>query len=237
MRVGSGDLSNIAGQSIEGMQGVASLANRVHLLIKLAGSLAQLAKISGISESAIRSWRDGKSDPGVSNVVTLAEATGVRIIWLVTGDEPVFRSLTESDLANLEAAFNEYWHGFDDEIRRELALVRFAADYARGQGVKRVPGILRFDLGQFSDWVINRRARRPPAKIDLNPPFCVLSENAVIRAFRTVEDSLGAESRKYDLYIKEAMILQFAREETRQELEKLEGLTESDSSEEPKAGE
>ena len=236
MKVGSGHMSNVAGQSTEGMQGVDRLPNRMHLLISLAGSVAELARISGISESAIRSWRDGRSDPGVSNVVALAEATGVHVLWVVTGDEPVFKSLSESDLVNLEAAFEDYWHGFDDEIRREVALVRFAADYARGQHVKRVPGILRFDLGQFSDWVINRQASRPPAKLESDPPFYVLSENAVISAYRTVENSLGAESRKYDLYTKEAMILQFAREETRQELEKLEGATESDSPEEPKPG-
>ncbi|UTW12962.1 helix-turn-helix domain-containing protein [Marinobacterium rhizophilum] len=62
---------------------------RIAELITLAGSVSKLARMAGISESVVRKWRDGKSDPSRLNLVALSEATGVAIAWLTKGEGPM----------------------------------------------------------------------------------------------------------------------------------------------------
>lgn len=60
--------------------------DRVELLIRLHGSAAEVARLCGVSESVLRKWRGGESDPSRSHLVALALGTGASIQWLATGE-------------------------------------------------------------------------------------------------------------------------------------------------------
>lgn len=65
-----------------------------------------MAKKAGISTSVLRKWRAGGSEPTMSSLVRMAEAGGVDLAWLITGDGPqeghALRAAPTPDLALLE---------------------------------------------------------------------------------------------------------------------------------------
>lgn len=65
-----------------------AFAQRVILLIKEAGSASELARKCGVSESVVRKWAGGRSDPSRLNLLSLAEGTQSEFKWLVTGEGP-----------------------------------------------------------------------------------------------------------------------------------------------------
>lgn len=52
------------------------------------GSVSALALAIHRSESAVRKWLRGQSEPSVTDLRALCEVTGTRIEWLVTGKGP-----------------------------------------------------------------------------------------------------------------------------------------------------
>lgn len=50
------------------------------------GSAAELAKVLNEEDSRVRNWTNGSSVPPLRDVARLAEAFGVTIDWLVTGE-------------------------------------------------------------------------------------------------------------------------------------------------------
>lgn len=65
------------------------LPARIHQLIELEGGVCALAERCGFSEGAVRNWRDGRSDLSRERCVTMAQALGVSLIWLVAGEGPM----------------------------------------------------------------------------------------------------------------------------------------------------
>jgi transcriptional regulator with XRE-family HTH domain len=61
-------------------------AVRIRLLINRAGSTHALARCCGVSESTVRNWRDGHSDMSRGRCVVLADAMGISLLWLITGE-------------------------------------------------------------------------------------------------------------------------------------------------------
>ena len=61
-------------------------ASRVESLVKEFGSVAEVARKCGLSETVVRKWRNGVSDPSRSNLVALARAANVSLVWLATGE-------------------------------------------------------------------------------------------------------------------------------------------------------
>lgn len=57
--------------------------------IDLMGGVAAAARKLGLAETTIRNWRYGRTDPQRAHLVGVAEAAGVRLAWLVSGDEPI----------------------------------------------------------------------------------------------------------------------------------------------------
>jgi len=57
---------------------------------KPQGGVAEIARICGLSEGVIRSWRDGGSDPSRIRCIQLAEGTGVSLLWVVAGIGPMW---------------------------------------------------------------------------------------------------------------------------------------------------
>jgi phage repressor protein C with HTH and peptisase S24 domain len=66
-------------------------AGRLREAIASYNSTSEAARRTGCSESALRKWLDGKSEPTRKNLVSLAEATGVNVEWLATGTGPKYR--------------------------------------------------------------------------------------------------------------------------------------------------
>lgn len=68
--------------------GRTAFARRIRALISEHGSAGAVARLTGVSESVVRKWRDGLSDPSREHIVALARAANVAIAWLAAGDGP-----------------------------------------------------------------------------------------------------------------------------------------------------
>lgn len=61
---------------------------RLNRTLKKKGiSGSRLAKELGIAETAVRSWRTGKTEPRGDNLIKLADYLGVTPAWLKFGDK------------------------------------------------------------------------------------------------------------------------------------------------------
>lgn len=65
--------------------------DRLQKLVLIAGSANALAKKSGISQSGIQRYMKG-GEPTRKMLITLAECTGVSLLWLMTGEGSEFDS-------------------------------------------------------------------------------------------------------------------------------------------------
>ncbi len=68
---------------------VERIAERISTLIRMAGSASALARMCGVSESVVRKWRDGQSEPSLAHCNALAKGSGVMLSWLATGEGPM----------------------------------------------------------------------------------------------------------------------------------------------------
>ncbi|MBU2967091.1 S24 family peptidase [Amphritea sp. 2_MG-2023] len=59
-----------------------SFPDRMNVLCDKAGGGAALARMAGVSESVVRKWRQGESEPNLSKLLALADAAGVSVAWL-----------------------------------------------------------------------------------------------------------------------------------------------------------
>jgi transcriptional regulator with XRE-family HTH domain len=77
-------------------QEIGGFAARLRQVLQVHGSASGLAKAIGRSEGAVRKWLRGESEPNVTDLRTLSQATQTRVEWLVSGEGP--RQMTgESD--------------------------------------------------------------------------------------------------------------------------------------------
>lgn len=63
-----------------------NFADRIDTAVNTIGGISKAAAIIGVSYPTIGRWKDGSSDPKLSNMVAFAKAAGVTLDWLVTGD-------------------------------------------------------------------------------------------------------------------------------------------------------
>lgn len=66
-----------------------SFADRIEALVNIAGSNSEFARLCGVSESVVRKWRRGESDPSREHLITIAKAFNVNLLWLATGEGPM----------------------------------------------------------------------------------------------------------------------------------------------------
>jgi transcriptional regulator with XRE-family HTH domain len=69
-----------------------SFTDRIQEIIKLVGSAEKLASSSNMSAVVIGRYLSGKTDPSRKKIIALAEAVGVNIEWLATGNGPKKKS-------------------------------------------------------------------------------------------------------------------------------------------------
>jgi transcriptional regulator with XRE-family HTH domain len=58
-------------------------------------SVRSFARKCGLSEKSLRKYLAGNTDPSGSAIIAMAEAGGVNILWLMTGEGPMRREETE----------------------------------------------------------------------------------------------------------------------------------------------
>lgn len=58
---------------------------RIEYLVDKLNGPSEFARKTGVTLSTITRWRKGEADPSRSNLVKIAEVTGVSIEWLATG--------------------------------------------------------------------------------------------------------------------------------------------------------
>lgn len=62
-----------------------AFANRIEIAVKKIGGVGAACQSTGITYPTLTRWKDGTSDPKLSNVVALAKAANVSLDWLVNG--------------------------------------------------------------------------------------------------------------------------------------------------------
>jgi len=98
--------------------------DRINMLSEKVGGTSALARLAGVSESVVRKWKLGDSEPTVSRLLALADAGQVSVNWLLTGkgqpndqqesphvkavlEEPNAESLRTQAYANWKIAVND----------------------------------------------------------------------------------------------------------------------------------
>jgi phage repressor protein C with HTH and peptisase S24 domain len=67
---------------------------RLDQVLHQFSSVADLARIIGVSDNAIYKWLSGRGQPSVANLVALAKAAKVSLEWLATGHESEVNKLS-----------------------------------------------------------------------------------------------------------------------------------------------
>lgn len=118
-------------------------------VLKGHGSASGLAKAIERSEGAVRKWLRGESEPNVTDLRAICDATQTRIHWLVTGEGPrdmqadsaaaagdslhaaLDVSLLEAVIGTADAQLRT--SGVDLSPPKRSALIAAAYDLARGR--------------------------------------------------------------------------------------------------------
>jgi transcriptional regulator with XRE-family HTH domain len=134
-------------------QEAGGFAARLRQVLKGHGSASGLAKAIERSEGAVRKWLRGESEPNVTDLRAICQATQTRIHWLVTGegarelqaeseeasalDLPLLEAVIGATDAQLRAA------GLDLSPPRRSALIAAAYDLARGRNAVDAEAVAR----------------------------------------------------------------------------------------------
>ncbi len=68
-----------------------SIPSRLRECVKIAGSGDELARETGINRRTLEYYLTGKSEPKISKIADIAQATKVSLEWLVFGEGPMMR--------------------------------------------------------------------------------------------------------------------------------------------------
>lgn len=136
--------------------------DRMNVLIRRAGSAAALARMAGVSESVVRKWRDGTSEPSREHCVAIAKADGCSVAWLVAGEGPERMDGLESAMQGRSQAVR-----LDvGRLRSAVRLLEMALDLAGREMVPADKADLVVDLyGWLAD---HGDALTPDNVVDLN---------------------------------------------------------------------
>jgi transcriptional regulator with XRE-family HTH domain len=199
-------------------EGAAGFAARLQQAIG-EQSVRSFATRARLSEGVVRKYLRNASYPTLDRLISLAQAGGVRVAWLATGEGP--QAALGGDQAALLQAFGTYWRRNAPSDSFFAAAHRFAADYNRGvSNIQHVPGINEVRVNELFELAKVARETEMDAGLD-GPPEPESDSNSGGRldpellqtVLRTVEQILeesgrGASPEKkaeiatavYDLY-------------------------------------
>lgn len=86
----------------------------------------ELARLCGISETAVRTYLKGKSLPTIDKAAAIAEACNVDLTWLITGAEPVIPSseIVKINESNNNKSMNEIQSMLNDLSKGEIEIIK-----------------------------------------------------------------------------------------------------------------
>jgi len=105
-----------------------TFATRLRNVIDAHGGASALARIIGRSEGAVRKWLRAESEPSVTNLRAICDATATNIAWLVTGSAERAPASETAGAAQERAA-----DCLADHALLETLLERVDAELARAQ--------------------------------------------------------------------------------------------------------
>lgn len=85
-----------------------NFAGRIDGAIKRIGNIGNACAAAGITYPTISRWKDGSSDPKLSNIKALADAAAVNLEWLATGEGPMAKQARTSDGTLLQESAGVY---------------------------------------------------------------------------------------------------------------------------------
>lgn len=94
----------------------ADFIERIKKICEIAGNPAKLAKKTGITANAIRSYISTGREPSRKNLIAMAEATEVNLLWLATGEGPMKKGQEGGGLSNKDKITLEIWMNVFEEM-------------------------------------------------------------------------------------------------------------------------
>ena len=155
-------LMPIKGKPVSGPPGAAQPAfmARLHRMAQSWPSSGSLAQAAGVSPSALRKWLKGQAEPSRERLVALAEAAGVSVSWLATGEGPEPAILTQAaPERGARAVVSRHAPGRLDPARFCL-LPKQPESAAAGRGNPPTPEAVEF-IGFRQDWIAAALGRAP----------------------------------------------------------------------------
>ena len=192
---------------MEGSSDLDSFKHRVAEIAELVGGPIVLSRRSKLSRAVIGNYMSGASDPSRARLVALANAAGVSVEWLATGEGPVLaadRQAPDEDDEIAPGVRESPVAGFPKRLSFIVELVGGVADLARLSGVREVnlrrflaredePGMrelhrLASTGGVTVQWLVTGKV----AAGDKSPEDALLSETFALLPFYDVEVSAGS---------------------------------------------
>lgn len=105
----------------------ADFAARVELAVANAGGPSEVARRMNVALPTLTRWRTGNADPSRTNLAKLADATGVDLSWLATGEgdlNEIFVLKQQDDLCNEDdKTKDESVKILEDQMRTRIAAI------------------------------------------------------------------------------------------------------------------
>lgn len=98
------------------MNSIEEFSERIKSIIDQHKSVSKISKVTGISESAIKKWRDGESDPTRRNLMIMSKKLSVSLLWLMTGEGSRDSDIESAHQINDKQAA----HSINNKIDKEL---------------------------------------------------------------------------------------------------------------------
>lgn len=114
-----------------------SLKDRLEEAAQICGSVAALARKSGVSETTIRAYVRGTSEPTASKLLAVSRASGLNPAWVLDGisprqvttiDQREHRPLDASDFVPIKGVTFEYEASDEPQLIQRLSDLRIAFD-------------------------------------------------------------------------------------------------------------
>jgi len=121
-------------------------SEQISVLLDQYKSAAEVARLCNSSEGTVRKWRDGKSEPGLSSLMALSEATGRSIEWLATGKEPAVNTAVNTAVETLPSGQEPH----DDEF---VYISDLRVEASAGHGAEVGIELVSQKLAFRKDWI------------------------------------------------------------------------------------
>nr|WP_253341554.1 S24 family peptidase [Neisseria sp. HSC-16F19] len=142
---------------------VKGFTQRVSEVVDMLGKQAHAARSIGVQDASIKRWVTGQADPSRTNLIRIAEAAGVNIAWLATGEGPKFKDGTApvQTVGQKESTPAKDVLGNPVDIEEFVFIPRYDVKAAAGHGYPNHdhPAVLRMAFRRY--WVENYLRANP----------------------------------------------------------------------------